>query len=206
MKYKSEQEEFWAGDFGNLYINRNKGNKLLASNINFFHNALKNQKKIKSVIEFGANIGMNLKALGIMYPDLELNGIEINKKAFGELTKNKRIKKAYNCSINSFKTEEKYDLSLIKGVLIHINPTLLNEVYTKLYESSNKYILIAEYYNPSPISINYRGFEDKLFKRDFAGEFLDLFPKTTLIDYGFAYHRDNNFPQDDITWFLIEKE
>jgi spore coat polysaccharide biosynthesis protein SpsF len=26
-----------------------------------------------------------------------------------------------------------------------------------------------------------------------------------LVDYGFAYHRDPNFPQDDITWFLLEK-
>jgi len=26
-----------------------------------------------------------------------------------------------------------------------------------------------------------------------------------LVDYGFAYHGDSNFPQDDITWFLMEK-
>jgi len=26
-----------------------------------------------------------------------------------------------------------------------------------------------------------------------------------LVDYGFAYRRDPNFPQDDITWFLMEK-
>ena len=26
-----------------------------------------------------------------------------------------------------------------------------------------------------------------------------------LIDYGFQYHGDHNFPQDDITWFLMEK-
>jgi spore coat polysaccharide biosynthesis protein SpsF len=25
------------------------------------------------------------------------------------------------------------------------------------------------------------------------------------VDYGFAYRRDPNFPQDDITWFLLEK-
>ena len=35
-----------------------------------------------------------------------------------------------------------------------------------------------------------------------VGSILDL----TLLDYGFLYHRDNNFPQDDISWFLIEKE
>ena len=26
-----------------------------------------------------------------------------------------------------------------------------------------------------------------------------------LIDYGFSYRRDPNFPQDDISWFLLEK-
>ena len=26
-----------------------------------------------------------------------------------------------------------------------------------------------------------------------------------LVDYGFAYHRDKSFPQDDISWFLLEK-
>lgn len=26
-----------------------------------------------------------------------------------------------------------------------------------------------------------------------------------LVDYGFVYHRERNFPQDDLTWFLLEK-
>ena len=47
--------------------------------------------------------------------------------------------------------------------------------------------------------------QGKLFKRDFAGEFLDRFADVRLVDYGFAYHRDPNFQQDDISWFLLEK-
>ena len=34
---------------------------------------------------------------------------------------------------------------------------------------------------------------------------LDAFPDLRLIDYGFVYHRDPNFPQDDLNWFLMEK-
>jgi hypothetical protein len=34
---------------------------------------------------------------------------------------------------------------------------------------------------------------------------LDRHPGLTLVDYGFAYHRDRAFPQDDINWFLLEK-
>ena len=101
--------------------------------------------------------------------------------------------------------KNKVDLSLIKGVLIHVNPEMLSVVYQKLYDSSKKYILIAEYYNSTPVTISYRGHSDRLFKRDFAGEFLDKYPDCQLIDYGFSYRRDVAFPQDDITWFLIKK-
>ena len=55
------------------------------------------------------------------------------------------------------------------------------------------------------MTIEYRGHKDRLFKRDFAGEFLKKYSDTKLIDYGFLYHLDSNFPQDDETWFLIEK-
>lgn len=78
-------------------------------------------------------------------------------------------------------------------------------MYKKLYDCTNKYILLAEYYNPKPVAINYRGHENTLFKRDFAGELMDKFPDLTLRDYGFVYHRDLAFPQDDINWFLLEK-
>jgi spore coat polysaccharide biosynthesis protein SpsF len=63
----------------------------------------------------------------------------------------------------------------------------------------------VEYYNSSPVSIEYRGEIDRLFKRDFAGEMLEIYPDLKLIDYGFTYHRDF-FPDDDTTWFLLEKK
>lgn len=96
-------------------------------------------------------------------------------------------------------------MSLIKGVLIHINPDELPRVYDKIIQSSRKYILVVEYYNPSPMTVTYRGYSERLFKRDFAGEILARYPELRLLDYGFVYHGDKNFPQDDLTWFLIEK-
>ena len=66
--------------------------------------------------------------------------------------------------------------------------------------------MVAEYYNPTPQMIPYRGHDDRLFKRDFAGEILDSFPDLSVRDYGFAWRRDPNFPQDDLTWFLLEKD
>ena len=202
---QTEQEIFWSGDFGDEYIDRNQGDQLLASNLNFFNDALSSCSKIQSCVEFGANIGMNLRALQLLFPGIHCSGIEINKTAAAELGNLIGHDAVFNGAISDFEPNKQADLALIKGVLIHINPQQLDVVYEKLYETSSRYILVAEYYNPSPVSISYRGHSDKLFKRDFAGEMLDIYPNLDLVDYGFAYHRDNKYPQDDITWFLMEK-
>ena len=203
--YTTPQEEFWAGQFGTGYIGRNDGQELLASNLNFLTKALKQAGKISSCVELGANIGMNLKALQLLYPRVKLKGAEINPdaaKLLGDLIGKNNV---YKGSIFDYPIIDQVDLSLIKGVLIHINPEMLSAVYEKLYQASNRYVLVCEYYNPSPIAIPYRGHTDRLFKRDFAGEMLDMYSDLILADYGFAYHRDPAFPQDDINWFLMEK-
>lgn len=207
MTYKTEQEAFWAGEFGTEYIQRNKGRELLASNIAFFSKAL-TVAKIQadgSCIEFGANIGMNLKALQLLYPNMELHALEINPHAATELGSVIPTSHIYQTSLLEYRPERTWDLVLIKGVLIHINPDSLPHVYDTLYHAAGRYLLVCEYYNPSPVAISYRGHSDRLFKRDFCGEILDRHTDLELIDYGFAYHRDHNFPQDDITWFLMEK-
>ena len=207
--YKTEQEEFWSGEFGDEYINRNSSDYLLASNIALFSDIIKNcDSKINDVIEFGCNIGMNLKALKNLCPTLKCAGVEINSKAAAILKQDAQFENnidVYEESILDFETDKQYDLSMIKGVLIHINPSELKSVYRKLYNASKKYMIICEYYNPTPMEVLYRGNKGKLFKRDFAGEFLDMFPDVSLVNYGFVYHRDNVFPQDDITWFLLKK-
>lgn len=206
MNFKTEQEHFWSNEFGDEYISRNQSEQLMASNLHFFSTALKKAGKVSSCREFGANIGMNMKALKALYPNISLKGIEINEKAAEKLKLEIGNENVHFGSIYDADVTSQVQLSLIKGVLIHINPEMLSLVYDKLYQGSTQYILIAEYYNPSPVAIPYRGHTEKLFKRDFAGEFLDRFTDCVLIDYGFAYKRDPAFPQDDITWFLIEKK
>jgi len=205
MIFKTEQERFWAGDFGTGYIQRNRSEALLASNLNFFSAALRHAVGLKSCIEFGANIGMNLKALKLLYPSQEQHGIEINAEAAKELANVIPAAHVHQASILDFVPERTWDLVLIKGVLIHISPDVLCDVYDKLVRASKHYILVAEYYNPTPVAVDYRGHTDRLFKRDFAGEMLDRYPGLRLLDYGFGYRRDPKFPQDDITWFLMEK-
>lgn len=203
--YKTDQEAFWAGSFGTEYIQWNQGEALLASNLEFFARSLRAAQGMESCIEFGANIGMNLKALRLLRPRLECHGIEINEEAARLLADVIPPTHVHHGSILEFEPERTFDLALIKGVLIHINPEVLPQVYDKLVQATRRWLLVAEYYNPAPVAIPYRGHGDRLFKRDFAGEILDRHPAMRLVDYGFAYRRDPNYPQDDITWFLLEK-
>ena len=204
--YSTEQENFWAGDFGNEYVLRSQGTEILNSNISFFKRALQNTENIETCIEFGSNIGMNIKALKTLFPNQEQHAIEINKDAVSYLKEIIPESNIINDSIINFKPFKKWDLVLIKGVLIHINPDMLQKVYLSLVNSCSKYLLINEYYNPKPVTIDYRGHGERLFKRDFAGEILDTFPEMKLIDYGFLYERDPVHKRVGSTnWFLLEK-
>lgn len=205
-QYKSEQEKFWAGHFGDEYLNRNRDEDLIAAKTALFSEILKSiPSSVSSIIEFGPNIGLNLIALHRLLPSCDLSGVEINEKAVDYLKELPFLSSVHHQSIIHFKPSTTYDLVMTVGVLIHINPELLPDVYSKIYESSKKYILIAEYYNPSPVELNYRGHTGKLFKRDFSGEMMDKYQDLNLIDYGFVYHRDSHFPLDDISWFLLSK-
>lgn len=203
--FRTDQETFWAGTFGTEYIGRNESSRLLASNLHFFSQALRRAGRIETCIEFGANIGMNLRALKLLYPEIRSRGIEINADAARQLADLIGSDQVFTGSIFDYPVRDSVDLAFIKGVLIHINPEMLATVYRKLYDASRRYVLVCEYYNPTPVAIAYRGHLDRLFKRDFAGEILESFPDLRLVDYGFAYRRDPAFPQDDITWFLMEK-
>lgn len=203
-EHKNEQEIFWSGEFGDDYIARNKSDFLHASNLNLFSRILSCTRDVKSISEYGCNIGMNLKALRTLSPKTELHGFEINQSAISCLQDTQPGVYAHHQSILE-EIHLEVDLTFTKGVLIHIQPNNLPAIYENLYRNSARYILVAEYYDPKPVTLTYRGFENKMFKRDFAGELLDMYQSLRLIDYGFCYHRDPLFPQDDISWFLMEK-
>ena len=203
MKYKTEQEEFWAGEFGSDYIDRNNSESLLYSKVAMWARMLESANNVQSIRELGCNIGLNLVALKRLRPTLSLSGYEINVEAARQASEF-NVADIKQGSILDKIDDGPVDLTFTAGVLIHINPDYLSNVYANLVDGSNRYVLVAEYYNPSPTQISYRGHKDRLFKRDFAGDMIDNFG-LKLIDYGFIYKRDNWAPQDDISWFLLEK-
>ena len=203
--YATEQESFWGGRFGDEYVKRNRNNDLIAAKTALFASALKKADRLQTALELGSNIGLNEMVLNILFPGIKMETVEINKTAAEECEKIPNVI-VHHGSILDFECDKTFDLTFTSGVLIHINPERLKDVYDRLYRFSAKYILVSEYYNPTPVEVNYRGESGKLFKRDFAGEIMDRYPDVELIDYGFIYHRDKSFPADDATWFLMKKK
>jgi spore coat polysaccharide biosynthesis protein SpsF len=123
---------------------------------------------VGTVLELGSNIGLNLAALRQLLPAAELSAVEINAKAASELRTILPEVDLHVTSILEFRPARTWDVVFTKGVLIHIHPEKLPSVYQLMYRSSACYMLVAEYYNPAPTEVSYRGHTGKLFKRDFA--------------------------------------
>jgi spore coat polysaccharide biosynthesis protein SpsF len=203
---RTEQEVFWQGEFGNDYTIRNRGSQSVAANTVLFGDVLAHTRDVRTVLELGSNIGLNLSALRRLLPEAHLSAVEINEQAAAELTTGNPDVEVHLASILDFSPSQTWDFVFTKGVLIHISPDKLPQVYDLMYRCSSRYVLVAEYYSRQPAEVTYRGHSGKLFKRDFAGELLDRFSDLALVDYGFTWHRDPNFPQDDISWFLMDKD
>ncbi|MBD2201237.1 methyltransferase domain-containing protein [Calothrix sp. FACHB-1219] len=202
MRSKTEQELFWEGEFGNEYTTRNQ--ILPEQRQPFFAQVLQKTYGVRTICELGANRGHNLQAIANLSRNFELTGVELNQVAIAELDKMPGVK-AKQASIQEFETDEKFDLVFTCGVLIHINPEDLPIIYEKIYNISSRYILLNEYYNPVPVEVHYRGHTSKLFKRDFASEFLEQYKgKVSVIDNGFLWNKIHP-GWDNTNWFLLER-
>lgn len=203
MPLTTEQERFWAGEFGDAYIDRNPTDSNLAAKKAMFKRMLQGIPNPASIIEFGANIGGNIKALRELVPAAHLEAVEINLKAYEQLASIDGVV-THHTTMLGFQSPRQFDLSFTMGVLIHIAPEKLRDAYAALHDTSRRYILVGEYYNPEPVEVPYRGHGERLFKRDWASELMSLYP-LRLLDYGFFYRGDPNHRFNDITWFLLER-
>lgn len=200
----NEQQHFWAQDYAEEYIRKNlKFDRALG--VEGWAKMLASSQNIGSVLECGCNIGRNIDFLTEALPDASKSIVEISKPAFDFVTQKHRLAHAFNGPIEAAVFPDKFDLVFTIGVLIHIHPDNLLTVMRKMFDSSGKYILIGEYFNRTPVMIEYQGQQDKLFKRDFGKLFIENFP-VELRDYGFLWgHIYDSAGFDDITWWLFQK-
>lgn len=201
----NEQQNFWKNEYAIEYIEKNKNfNRTLG--IEGWEKMLLKTDKIKSILECGCNIGRNISFLNECKPEAKISIIEISKPAFEFVSNNFTLQNSFNGSIIDSEFQySSFDLVFTIGVLIHIHPNDLLVNMEKMYNYSNKYILIGEYFNRTPVMIEYQGKNDKLFKSDFGKLFLEKFD-VKLLDYGFLWgHIYDSAGFDDITWWLFEK-
>lgn len=206
MTQKNEQEAFWAETYAHDYIRKNSDFDIKLG-VEGWEKMLKNTQNINSILECGCNIGRNITFLNEVKPVATKSIIEISKPAYEYVKNNLNLDKAVNSSIVESNLESRsFDLTFTIGVLIHIHPDNLLANMEKMYDYSNKYILIGEYFNRTPVTMKYQGESDKLFKRDFGKLFLENF-NVSLVDYGFLWgHIYDSAGFDDITWWLFEKK
>ncbi len=145
-----------------------------------------------------------MHAIHHLLPSAALAGVEINAVSAAALRSWGKAE-VFEGSLFDFVPDRRWDLVFTSGVLIHIHPEKLSQVYGEMERAAARYVCISEYYNSTPVAVSYRGHDDFLFKRDFAGEFLNLYPAFSLADYGFTYHRDPVGLKDDLMWFLLER-
>ena len=118
----------------------------------------------KTYLEVGCNIGRNLDQLTLLDPSLKPSAIAINPKAL-EIARLRHVLQQSFCGPAQEASFEKAEFELVFtcGVLIHVSPEDLQEVMTKMHNWSSKYIVIAEYFNQTPVSIEYQGRPNWLF-------------------------------------------
>lgn len=198
----------WCNDFGNAYIERNE---ITEENIQI---RLRSIAKImdhlrgcppKTILEIGCNVGMNQRALKRL-TSADLYAIEPNERARticladGVLPPDR----LFDATAADLPFDDgSMDFVFTSGVLIHVPPDQLDQACKEIYRVSSKYIMCREYFAHTPETITYRGEEGLLFKRDFGGHFMDLFPDLEPIAEGFFWQRTTGI--DNGTWWLFRK-
>lgn len=184
--------EFWAGEFGNEYVKRNRVDWW--KRMPFWAGVISDILP-SSVIEFGTNCGWNLMAIRALQFPMAISGVEINAEAVSH------TQKAGFCVVNTDILASPFsgaDLTFTAGVLIHIAPEDLKATMQKIIDSSRRYVLAVEYAADKEEEVIYRGHRGVLWKRPFGKLYQDL--GLRLVSEGVA----EGF--DQCTYWLLERQ
>ncbi len=186
--------EAWAGPFGDAYAERNVS---AASRVLMWRRVcLSLHPAPRSILEVGANIGLNLDVLSEI-TDARLMGLEPNPKAreqigheaFGGTAQNIRL------------ADGAVDLAFTCGVLIHVPPEELGAACDEIYRVSARHIGCIEYFAAEPERVPYRDGVG-LWKRDF-GEFWMGRHELRVLDCHFFWKKTTGL--DNLTAWIFEK-
>ncbi len=205
---ETHQSSFWRSEFGDAYTERNEiSPEFLSARIELWKRIYDAFEAVPptSILEVGANLGINLQALGHL-TEAELFAVEPNALARAQLLENQVVPadNILDCLAHNLRfSDRSFDLVFTSGVLIHIHPDNLLSSCSEIYRVARRYIVSIEYFSDKPEEIAYRDFDGMLFKRDFGSFWLDNFPDLETRDYGFVWKRVTGL--DNLTWWVFEK-
>lgn len=207
-KTDSDQLALWRGSFGDAYADRNQlSPELMRGRIGMWSEILGRIPSARpaSILEVGANIGNNLRVLGLL-TEAQMWAVEPSDTARARLVADGVVpaERALDGAAEKLPLGDgAVDLALTCGVLIHVHPDRLEAACREIHRVARRYIVCAEYFSVHPEAIDYRGHQGYLFKRDFGGLWLDLFPDLETLGYGFSWKRLTG--NDNLTWWLFRK-
>lgn len=162
---RTEQEEFWRGDFGRSYSIRNRPD--WRSRVEFWADIIK-ATGVRSILEVGANIGTNLKAIRHVDPTIATWGCDVNVEAITEAADAGLSVSV--CSVYDLDKEYigHFDMVATVGMLIHVAPGDLSRAMDCIIAASKRYVLAVEYADEQEVEVPYRGHSEKLWRRPFG--------------------------------------
>lgn len=205
----SRQIDAWRGEFGDAYLGRNEADEaMIAARTAMWTRILRPlaDHPPRSILEVGANIGLNLRALAGL-TTARLIALEPNSRARRRLVDDGVVSAdhAHDGAADHIPLDDgAVDMAFTSGVLIHIAPDDLHDSCAEIHRVSGRYIACAEYFADTPQETRYRGREGLLFKRDFGEFWMDRFADLRLVDYGFFWRRATGL--DNLTWWLFTKD
>lgn len=209
---KNKQEKIWSSDFGRNYTDRNvmtsdeldelyrKRYGVTRSELNkeFVENMDRNMR----ILEIGANMGNQLVALREI-GFRNLCGIELQ---FYPIKKSKSYR--YDIPIlqaSSFHLPFKdgvFDMVFTSTVLIHVSPDFLKIVMEEICRCTKHYVWGFEYYDTKFKEVNYRGYDELLWKGDYSREYLKFCHDLQIVKEKRYKYLDSN---EIDTMFLLVK-
>lgn len=169
------QIEIWKSDFGKEWVERNLPNIDISARARTFRKILKGLN-IFSVLEIGCSAGQNLDALAdIAYARYGLDPMEciVGRDEGGLQT---RVGDIFEIPAK----EPCFDLLLTCGTMMHVAPHDMLKAVTEVRRASKGYILTIEYFADKDEAIPWRGYDNLLFKRNYADYFPNLISRGDL--------------------------
>ena len=200
----TEQLRRWTEDFGDAYAARNplRDEQVHATARGYAQLLGHLPQQPADILEVGCGPGANLAALTRL-TSARLAGVEPNasaREAAAAAVPQAQIKEGHAADIPY--DDGAFDLVFTQAVLIHVPEDQLAAAFTELHRVARRWLLCVEYFADQPTSVQWRGTDDMLVKRDFGTLLLEAVPVKPVAN-GFFWRPTTGL--DNLNWWLFER-